>query len=140
MKARDKHKVETLRGLGSDLKYRRIELGDELSEEETRSVLQKAAKRRRESIEVFRQGGREDLRALEQAELDLILSYLPPELSDLELDSVILSVITESGASQPGDVGRIMKQVMPRVSGLASGERVRARALGLLGPGATPGR
>ena len=135
MKAGEKHRVETLRGLGSDLKYRKIELGEELAESEVEAVLRKAAKKRREAIEVYRQGGREDLSAQEQDELELILAYLPAEMSDAELDRTIRAVIVETEAATAGDVGRVMKQVMPQVKGKASGDRVRSRALALLHSG-----
>ncbi len=132
MKAGDKHKVETLRGVSSDLKYRKIELGKELPDDEVESVLRKAAKRRRESIALYTEGGREDLRSQEQRELEMIQAYLPPEMSDDSLDQLLHAAIAEAEVTQPGDVGRVMKLVMPRLKGQASGERVRSRATALL--------
>ena len=132
MKAGDKHKVETLRGVSSDLKYRKIELGKELPDDEVEAVLRKAAKRRREAIALYTEGGRQDLRSQEQSELEMIRVYLPPEMSDDGLDQLLHAAIVEAEATQPGDVGRVMKLVMPRLKGQASGERVRSRATALL--------
>jgi uncharacterized protein YqeY len=132
MKAREQARVETLRGLGSDLKYRKIELGEDLSDTEIVAVLRKAAKRRREAIVAYEQGGRPELAAKEAQELEIIGAYLPAELSDERLDQLIREVLTEAGAADPSLVGKVMSQVMPRVKGQASGERVRSRVQILL--------
>jgi uncharacterized protein YqeY len=132
MKAGEKHRVETLRGLSSDLKYRRIELGGELPAPEAEAVFRKAAKKRREAIEIYQTQDRKDLLEREVAELAIIQSYLPPEMSDADLDGLIAAAISESESATPADVGRVMKQVMPRIKGQASGERVRSRAMSLL--------
>lgn len=135
MKAGEKHKVETLRGLTSDLKYRRIALGHELTDAEAVATLKQAAKRRHESIEVFKSGGRADLVAKEESEWAIIAAYLPPELSDAELDALVKSVVDESGPRDPSRLGQIMKVIMPKVGQGASGDRVRARVMGYLQAG-----
>jgi uncharacterized protein YqeY len=135
MKAGEKHKVETLRGLTSDLKYRRIALGHELADADVEATLKQAAKRRRESIEVFKSGGRVDLVAKEESELAIITAYLPPELSDAELDVLVKAAVDESGPRDPSRLGQIMKVVMPRVGQGASGDRVRSRVMGYLQAG-----
>lgn len=127
MKAGEKHKVETLRGLASDLKYRKIAEGRDLVEADVESTLKQAAKKRRESIEVYKTGGRGDLAQKEETELAIILSYLPAELSDAELDSLVAEALAVAGSKDPSQLGQMMKLVMPKVSGRASGERVRAR-------------
>jgi uncharacterized protein YqeY len=132
MKAREQARVETLRGLGSDLKYRRIELGSDLKEADVVAVLRKAAKKRREAIAAYEQGGRPELAAKEAAELEVIGAYLPAELSDDHLDQLIREVLTEAGAADPSLVGKVMSQVMPKVKGQVSGERVRNRVQTLL--------
>lgn len=129
MKAGEKHRVETLRGLSSDLKYRRIALGREPTDTEAEATLKQAAKRRRESIEVYQSGGRLDLAEKEEAELALIAAYLPPELSDAELDSLVKSAVEESGVRDPARLGQVMKGIMPKVGQRATGDRVRAQVL-----------
>jgi len=132
MKGRDTHRVETLRGLTSDLKYRKIQLGAELSEEDVEAVLRQAAKRRREAADAFRKGDRPDLAAREAAELEWILAYLPPELTDTELDDKIRAAIADVGATGAQHLGKVMSAVMAGVKGQADGSRVRARVQALL--------
>jgi uncharacterized protein YqeY len=134
MKSGDKRKLETLRTLQSELKYRQIELRAPLGQADAEAVLRRAAKKRREAIEAFQKGQREDLAGREAAELTVIEAYLPPELSDDRLNAIIRDVLSEvqAGADGPPQLGRIMSAVMPRVQGQASGERVRARVQSLL--------
>jgi uncharacterized protein YqeY len=132
MKAREALKVETLRGLSSDLKYKRIQLGRDLEDDDVVAVLRSAAKRRRESALAFEKGGREDLAQKEFSELALIELYLPAELSDADLDALVKAAITESGATGARDMGKVMSAVMPKVAGRADGNRVRSRVQTLL--------
>jgi uncharacterized protein YqeY len=132
MKAKDPLKVETLRGLSSDLKYRRIQLGAEPTDADVVAVLRSAAKRRKESVEAFRRGQRDDLADREQAELALIEAYLPAEMSDADLDGIIRQALAEMGAAGAAQLGKVMAAVMPKVAGQADGNRVRARVQALL--------
>jgi len=132
MKSRETLKLETLRGLSSDLKYKKIQLGRELEEDDIVAVLRSAAKRRRESALAFEKGGREDLARKENSELAVIETYLPAELSDDALDAMIRTAITESGATGAKDMGKVMSAVMPKVAGQADGNRVRSRVQTLL--------
>jgi len=132
MKAGEKHRVETLRGLNSDLKYRRIEIGRELEDPDIVAVLRQAAKKRREAMESYSGGGRQDLFDSEAAELEIISSYLPPELSDAEVDALIREAINEANAAGVRDIGKVMSAVMPKLQGRADGKRVNTRARGLL--------
>ena len=125
MKSGDKLKTEVIRGLKSDLKYKEIEKHEPLSDEEVIAVLSSAAKRRRDSIEQFSRGGREDLVAKETSELTLINGYLPQQLSDEEILKFIDEAIAESGVTTVADIGKLMKVLMPKVKGRADGNRVR---------------
>jgi uncharacterized protein len=125
MKAGDKARLEVVRGLKSDIKYKEIELKHPLSEEEVVAVLSSAAKKRRDSIEQFRAGGREDLANKETSELEIISHYLPQQLSDEELAIHVAAAIQSSGATTPADLGKVMKEVMPKVKGRADGNRLR---------------
>ncbi len=132
LKAREKEKLAVLRGLKSDLKYRQIDKGDELTDEDVIGVLSSQAKKRRESIEEFQKGGREDLVQKEQAELDIITSYLPEQLSEDRLREIINEAIAETGADSPQKVGLVMKIVMPQIRGQADGKRVNQLAIEIL--------
>ena len=132
LKAGDKITVTVLRGLKSDLKYRRIEKGDELTDDDILAVLTHAAKQRRDSIEQFAAGGREDLVAKERAELEIIQAYLPKQLSEDELREIISAAIAETGAVSPAQLGLVMKVVMPKVKGVADGKLINKLAAELL--------
>jgi uncharacterized protein YqeY len=132
MKAGEKHRVETLRGLNSDLKYRRIAEGRDLVDRDVLDTLRQAAKRRREAVEAYDTGGRKDLSDKEKAELEMISAYLPADMSDVQLDQIIKDALAETGAKDPSEMGQVMKHVMPKVDGQAPGDRVRARVQALL--------
>lgn len=124
MRARDTLRRDTHRLLMAACGNARIELGHELSDDEALRVLQREAKQRRDSIEEYAKGNRQDLVDVEQQELDIIVSYLPAELSDDELDAIVREVIAEAGATAPGDMGKVMGPLMQRVASRADGRRV----------------
>jgi uncharacterized protein len=126
MRARDELRVMVLRTLKSDLKYKQIELGHELSDDEAVGVLSSASKKRRESIEEYRQGNRQDLADKEMAELDIISPYLPKQLTDEELNALVDKALAETNANSIKDIGAIMKVLMPEVRGRADGKVVNA--------------
>ena len=132
LKAGDRNKATVLRGLKSDLKYKKIDKGGDLSEEDILAVLSTAAKKRRESIDQFRAGNRNDLADKEQSELNIISAYLPQQLSEEKLTALISETITETGAQSPADLGKVMKAVMPKLRGQADGKLVNQIAAKLL--------
>ncbi|HOD66397.1 MAG TPA: GatB/YqeY domain-containing protein [candidate division Zixibacteria bacterium] len=132
LKAGDRHKATVLRGLKSDLKYKKIDKGAELTHEDIIAVLSTAAKKRRESIEQFQRGNRMDLVEQEQRELDLITAYLPRQLSEDDLRTLIAEAIRETGAQSAADLGRVMKALMPKVRGQADGKLVNQLAAKML--------
>ena len=122
MKAGEKERVGALRLILSELQKAAKEGdGDELA------VLRRERKRRLDAAAQFRDGGREELAAQEQGEAELIASYLPAELGDDELDSLVDAAIAEAGADSAQDMGKVMGLVMPKVSGRADGRRVSAK-------------
>jgi hypothetical protein len=128
MKAGERERVAALRLILSELQKAAKEgSGDELA------VLRRERKRRLESAEAFRSGGREDLAEAEEAEAALIEKYLPAELSDEELRAIVEQAVAETGASSPKDMGAVMKLAMERVAGRADGKRVSALAREVLG-------
>ena len=121
MKAGEKDRVGALRLVLSELqKAEKAGDGDELA------VLRRERKRRLESAKAFRDAGRDELATGEEAEAELISGYLPAELSDDELRSIVAEAIAETGAVEPKDMGTVMKAAMPRIAGRADGKRVSA--------------
>jgi uncharacterized protein YqeY len=125
LKARDELKVTLLRGLKSDIKYKKIDKGDELDDDETIAVLSSAAKKRREAITQFQAGNRQDLVDKETAELNLITEYLPEQLGEDKIKNLINQIIEETGADSPAKIGLVMKNLMPHVKGKADGRMVK---------------
>ncbi|MDD5433926.1 MAG: GatB/YqeY domain-containing protein [Nitrospira sp.] len=124
LKARNQLKVEVIRLLKSSIKNKEIEKMAPLTDEEIIGVITSAVKQRRDSIEQFKKGGREDLAQKEASELEVLHTFLPQQLSDEEVIAEIKSVITETGASSPKDMGKVMKALIPRIRGRADGTKV----------------
>jgi len=128
----DKLKLSAIRLVKAEVKNRQIERGRDLSDEEILSVISMLAKQRRESIEQFSKGGRNDLADQERRELAILQVYMPQQLSPEELDSLILQAIQESAARDEKDMGKVMKVLMPRVKGVSDGKAVNNRVKELL--------
>jgi uncharacterized protein len=125
-KAQDRLKVDVLRLIKAALKNAEIELRQKtLEDDQVVTVLAREAKRRRESITMFQQGGRADLVASETAELIEIEKYLPAQLSDEELGKYVTAAVAELQPT-PKDFGKVMAAVMAKVKGQADGNRVSA--------------
>jgi uncharacterized protein len=119
MRAGEKQKVGALRLVVSELQKAAKEgHDDELA------VLRRERKRRIEAASAFREGGREDLAAGEEAEAELIAGYLPAELSDEDLHAIVVQAVADSGAASARDMGMVMRQAMAAVDGRADGKRV----------------
>ncbi len=93
-----------------------------LSEDEILGIITKEVKTRRESVEAFRNGGREDLAAKEEAEIAILVGYLPQALTDEELRALVDQAVTETGASNARDMGKVMGWLSPRIRGRADGK------------------
>jgi uncharacterized protein YqeY len=119
-KERDKLRTTVLTTLLSEIRNREIELGREAGEEDVQSLLTTAIKRRREAAEQMRGGGREELAAKEDREAEMLQAYLPPQLGEAEVRSMVREAI-QGGAS---DLGGVMKAVMPRVKGRFEGKEL----------------
>ncbi|HJR19597.1 MAG TPA: GatB/YqeY domain-containing protein [Actinomycetota bacterium] len=133
MKAREAVRVAALRMLMAAVKNAEIEKRHELSDDEVLDVVGKEAKRRRESIEAFEKGGRDDLVAKESDELAVLEAYLPERLSDDELAALVDAAIAETGAASPKQMGDVMKALMPKLRGRADGGQVSALVKAKLG-------
>lgn len=133
MKARDAERVGTLRMVMASMKNTQVEKGHELSDEEVLEVLAREAKRRRESIEAYEGAGRTDLADKEKAELVVLQTYLPEQLSEEQLTAFVDEAIAETGADSPQQMGLVMKALMPKVKGRADGSVLSALVRARLG-------
>ena len=124
MRSGDKEKRDTLRLLLAAIKQVEIDEQKELTDDEVLAVLNKQAKQRRESIADYEAAGREDLVYEEKAQLSLILTYLPVQMSREEIAEAAAGVIADVGAEGPQDTGKVMGRLMPQLKGKADGRLV----------------
>jgi len=127
MRAKDQRRLGVIRMLRSKMLEREVELRSDrgrdyrLEEAEALPVVASYAKQRRDSIEGYRKGGREDLVANEEAELAIVQEYLPQQLAEDEIRRIVDEAVAAAGASSVRDIGAVMKHVMPLVKGKADG-------------------
>jgi uncharacterized protein YqeY len=124
MRARDAARRDTLRLILSSLRSAEKELQRPLSPDEELQVLQRERKRRLEAADAFRGGGREEQAASEERELEVLQEFMPEPLTEEELEEIVDDVIAEVGATSMRDLGRVMADVMPQVSGRTDGSVV----------------
>jgi uncharacterized protein YqeY len=125
MKDGDKTRLSVIRMLRSEIKNAQIAAGGELEASEEEKVLNSYARKRRESVEKYREGGREDLAEKEELEYEITVSYLPPRMDESEIRTLIEKHIEETGAVGMGDFGRVMKAVMTEVGSRADGSEIQ---------------
>ncbi len=123
MKAGDKQVVSCLRMLVSAFKYKEVEAKKELDDQEALQVLRTQIKQVTDSIEQYRQGGREDLTAAEEANLSILKAYVPQEMGDDDIAAIVQRIITETSATKK-EFGLVMKKTMTEIAGRADGKRV----------------
>jgi uncharacterized protein YqeY len=118
----------TLRSLLSELKYAKLNKGlkpeDSFDDESVITVIQKEAKKRKESIEAYEKGGREDLKEKEQKELEVLEKYLPAQISDEELTNMVVESILEIGATEISDMGKVIANIKAKVGQSADPSRI----------------
>lgn len=124
LKSKDTLTLSVLRMLKSEIRYKEIERGSELSDDDVISVLSTAIKKRKDSIQQFEKGGRDDLASKEKEELAVVIKYMPEQVSEEELSQIISQAISEEGATGASDLGKVMKLVMPKIRGRADGKKV----------------
>jgi len=130
MRSRESLRLTTIRMLRAKLLEREVELRAakgkdyQLDDDEAQVVIASYAKQRRDSIESYRQAGRDDLADTEQSELTIVADYLPEQLGEGEVRKIVQEAVAESGASSTGDLGTVMRLVLPRVKGRADGKLV----------------
>ncbi len=133
MKAGEKLRLSTLRLLSAAVKNREVELLHALSDDEFREIAARESKRRGESIAAYESAGREDLASREREEREILSTYLPAQLSQEEVDALVEEAFAATGASAPGDLGKVMGFVMGRAKGRVDGAVVQARVRERLG-------
>ena len=117
MRAKETTRLGALRMTKAALMNREVEKGAALDEMESRQVVASLIKQRRDSIEQFRKGGRNDLADKETAEITVLEAYLPPALDAAALEAIVDEAIKTSGAASAKDLGKVMKAVMPKLAG-----------------------
>jgi uncharacterized protein YqeY len=125
MKARDAERLSTLRMLQSAFKYQQIESGHELSDEEAMTVIRKAVKQRLDSIEQYTKGNRPELAEKERREMEILKTWLPPELTDDEIETGVREIIASTGAQSKKDMGKVMKEASARYKGRVDGKKIQ---------------
>ncbi len=132
MKAGQKDRLNTLRTTYSQIKDERIKHRKELTDEDVITVLMRGVKSRKDSIEMYKKGNRQDLVDAETAELELLKSYLPKQMSEEDVRKEILAIIDSTGATDLKDIGKVMGPVMARLKGKTDGKLVQQIVRSLL--------
>lgn len=134
MKAREQTRLSTLRLLKSAFDTEKTQKGHEggLSDDEAQGIVQRLVKQRNEAAVAYRDAGQEDRALAELAEVEVLMAYLPAQLSDQELEEIVRLVINQVGASGPRDLGKVMGPVMGKAKGQADGKRVRQMVQNIL--------
>jgi len=124
MRQGDERRKSTIRLVRAAITNAEIERGEELSDDEVLAIIAKEAKQRRESVTEFARGGRQDLVDQEEEELQILLSYLPAQMSRDEIEAAARQVIAEVGATSMAQMGEVMRRLMPQLKGKADGSLV----------------
>ena len=132
LKSGQKERLSTIRTVLAQIKDERIKKRDDLNEEDVITVLMRAVKSRKDSIDMYRKGGRQDLVDKETAEMEIIQSYLPEQMSEDEVKKIIAEIVDSSGATDMKDIGKIMGPAMAKLKGKADGKLVQQIARSLL--------
>lgn len=134
MLAKEKDRLRALRSIKSLIMLEETKGGDKaMTEDDELKLLTKAAKQRKDSLEIFQQQGREDLAATEQSELEVISEFLPKQLSESELEAALKEIIAEVGAAGPKDMGKVMGVASKKLAGKADGKMISQKVKALLG-------
>ncbi len=126
LREQDAERLSVLRLIRAAIRDAEIDQQRELDDAGVVAVLSKAARQRQESIQAYRQGGRDDLADAEERELRIIQGYLPRQLDETELRALVHKAVEELGAQGPADIGRVMKHLMAQLRGQADGRVVQA--------------
>lgn len=126
MRSKDKESLQVIRMLKAAVQNEQINTGQELTEEEELTVLSREMKQRRDSLTEFEKADRTDLADKVKKEIVIVEKYLPAQLSEDEIRSIVSDAIAKNGAASPKEFGKVMGAVMPKVKGKADGNQVNA--------------
>jgi uncharacterized protein len=132
MKSGQKERLNTLRTTYSQIKDERIKYRKELTDEDVIAVLMRGVKSRKDSIEMYKKGNRQDLVDAETVELEILQDYLPEQMSEADVKKEIITIIEATGASSMADIGKVMGTAMSRLKGKTDGKLVQQIARNLL--------
>jgi uncharacterized protein YqeY len=138
MRAKDAARLSTIRMLLAAIKQREVDERIELTDADVLSVIEKMLKQRKDSIAQFEAGRREDLAAIERAEVQVLTAYMPAQLGNAEIDAEIAAAIAESGAAGMAGMGKVMAILKPKLSGRADMGTVSAKVKARLGTDGAP--
>ncbi len=124
MKNHEKDRLAVIRMVRGAIRQQEIDGQKELGDEDVIAVLSKEVKMRKDSMEEFKKGGREDLVEKTQAEIDVLMPYLPAQLSEEEVRELVKAAVEQTGAATAKDMGKVMGALMPKVKGRADGKLV----------------
>ena len=133
MKGGDKDRLRVIRLVLADIKRVEVDTRKELDDAALLAIVEKAVKQRRDSVEQFTKGGRDDLAAIERAEIDVLETYLPEQLSAGEIDELVDEIVVATGAESIRDMGKVMAAIKSRAAGKADMGTVSARVKARLG-------
>ncbi|AIQ70508.1 MULTISPECIES: GatB/YqeY domain-containing protein [Paenibacillus] len=132
MKSKDKFTLSTIRMVRSTIKYLEIDLKRTLDDNEVLDILSREIKQRKDALQEFESAGRDELAASTKAEIEIIMKYLPDQLSEEEIKVIVQQTIQETGASSKSEMGKVMSALMPKVKGRADGKLVNQAVLQFL--------
>lgn len=136
MKAKNENSLRAIRAIKAAILLANTDgSGQEMTEERGIQILQKLVKQRKESLEIYEKQGREDLAAIERQEIQVLIKYLPEQMSEEELRSTILTLIQDLGATSAGDLGRVMGVASKQLAGKADGKSISSIVKDLLSKG-----
>lgn len=124
MKAHDKDRLAVIRMVRGAIRQQEIDGKKELNDDDVIAVISKEVKMRKDSIDEFSKGGRDDLVAKTQAEIEVLMPYLPQQLSEAEVKALVEEAVAATKAATPKDMGKVMGALMPKVKGRADGKMV----------------
>ncbi len=124
MKSRDKVRLTTLRTLMADVKYKELDLKKELAEEELIGIIEKTIKQLNETLSYAKQSNNEDIIAETEISIEMLTVYMPTQLTDDEAKKIITDIILEHGFKGKGDIGKVMKAIMPKLKGKYESKKI----------------
>lgn len=124
MRAKDKIRLSTIRMVINTIKNKEKESGEELSDDDASAVIAYEVKKRKDSAQAFREGGRGDLVEIEEKEIEILAEYMPEQMGEDEIRELARTIVEKVGANSPKDMGKVMKELMPHVKGKADGSTV----------------